>query len=449
MKTNNQSGFSLLQVMIAASLMSALAVMTMKQQETSSKMQSKMNYNHDVNTTTNLIQMIMANDKSCTATLGSIAPNGNVPAIQRVRKDPNTGTDLPPEKAFDNKTQIGMNLYINEMQLTTNPAGQDVFRVKFHAGNWVNGTFVKKENMLGGSTLTKDFAIAGEKDSGGLFTKCFSVESEQLDSILDSLPECMITDSSCTGAYANLHESFKLEVTILERRSCIGIYTKTYCGFGSVTPKTCYCTGPGCSCTTEWVSCFDREMQPCQKDNLTKFVTTNKCCKNPAPPTPPGGTGGAGGSGGGGGGGGCFVAGTQISLFSGETKNIEDVAVGDELLDGRGEKVVAKKLVRYPFKGKIYSLNGGGYFFTPNHPFKSTEGWKSLDPFKSSQESLIEVSMLKVGDLLYKKDGLEMVMTLDFIETNEPVYNFEVSGSHEYIADDYVVHNVMEEMKVE
>ena len=151
-------------------------------------------------------------------------------------------------------------------------------------------------------------------------------------------------------------------------------------------------------------------------------------------------SGGGGSSGGGGGG--CFVAGTQITMHDGSTKNIEDILVGDKLLDGQNKVVTVQKLIPLPYSGEIFAINGGGYFFTPNHPFLTVDGWKSLDPIASMKETPdLKVSKMKVGDILIKRNGMELVISLDSIPTNEKVYNFELDGSHEYVADEYVVHN--------
>jgi|GEM_PF-6223501 len=174
---------------------------------------------------------------------------------------------------------------------------------------------------------------------------------------------------------------------------------------------------------------------------IIKFYTCVKCS--------PGGTTGAtggptGGGGGGGGRVGCFVAGTEISMFDGSKKAIEDVNLGDELIDVRGNKVTADELVRYNYNGPVYSINGGPYFFTPNHPFLTLDGWKSLEPGKSMKESPgLIVSMMRVGDVLIKTDGYEVIMSLDSIHATEKVYNFSVSGLHEYVANEYAVHNLI------
>jgi hypothetical protein len=155
-------------------------------------------------------------------------------------------------------------------------------------------------------------------------------------------------------------------------------------------------------------------------------------------------TGGTGGGGTTGGGGGCFVAGTDITLFDGTKKNIEEIGLGESLVDLKGSKVKVQKLISYDYDGPIYSINGGPYFFTPNHPFLTTSGWKSLDPKKSMEEAPdLQVSHLMLGDILLKKDGVEVVLSLDSMNIKDKVYNFTLDGTHEYIANDYAVHNKM------
>jgi len=106
--------------------------------------------------------------------------------------------------------------------------------------------------------------------------------------------------------------------------------------------------------------------------------------------------------------------------------------------------VTADELVRYNYNGPVYSINGGPYFFTPNHPFLTLDGWKSLEPGKSMKESPgLIVSMMRVGDVLIKTDGYEVIMSLDSIHATEKVYNFSVSGLHEYVANEYAVHNLI------
>jgi hypothetical protein len=141
--------------------------------------------------------------------------------------------------------------------------------------------------------------------------------------------------------------------------------------------------------------------------------------------------------------GGCFIAGTQISMADGTTKNIETVKGNDFVITSSGLHRVVKPLI-INYKGNVYAFNGdGNYFVTPNHPFMTTDGWKSLDPAATRKEIPgIVVSKLSIGDTLIMKDNKTKILrTLEskYIET--AVYNFKVEGDHTYYANDYLVHN--------
>ena len=129
-------------------------------------------------------------------------------------------------------------------------------------------------------------------------------------------------------------------------------------------------------------------------------------------------------------------------MSDGSAKNIEDVLLGEKLRDGESKTVNVKKLLVSDYWGDIHSINGGPYFFTPNHPFMTLDGWKSLAPEATQKESPgLKVTQLKKGDILVKKSGLELILSIDTKITEEKVYNFELDGSHSYMADEYKVHN--------
>jgi hypothetical protein len=139
----------------------------------------------------------------------------------------------------------------------------------------------------------------------------------------------------------------------------------------------------------------------------------------------------------------CFLAGTRISMADGSEKTIEDVLLSEKVHDGVYRSQEVEKLWKLPYKGPIYGINGGKHFFTPNHPFMTVDGWKSLKPKTSMQEIPgIHVAMLQIGDILVTKNGFEPIYALDSIEVDDYVYNLSISESHEYFADDYLVHNV-------
>ena len=290
MKIKNQSGFSLIQVMIAIGLMGGVSVAMMQQQKTASSMQSKMNTNSDINTVTNNIQTIMSISKNCIPTIQLIQnPAVLQKEILRVRRDPATGLDLPPEKVYDLGSSIGNNLYIEKMELATTQSGQDALRVYFKRMKKGDGSqLIEIKGELGGGRIAKDFLLLGEKDGLGNFLNCYSADQAVIDEMLKKMPKCIYTPDACVSgsAYDELQQTLKQEFIIAERRSCVGNYTASYCGSGNVSPKTCYCSTPNCSCTTKWVNCFNRQMQPCQKDNWTEVKTIYKCCQDPVVTAP-------------------------------------------------------------------------------------------------------------------------------------------------------------------
>ena len=142
----------------------------------------------------------------------------------------------------------------------------------------------------------------------------------------------------------------------------------------------------------------------------------------------------------------CFIADTVVQMADGTTKNIEDVKIGDVL---KGEKTNNKVLGFHQPKlneKKLYSFNGGRYFVTAEHPFKTITGWKSINPSLTAQENIgITVTELKVGDTLITETGKVLLKTIDSKggEANTQLYNFILDGDHTYYADGYLVHNKM------
>jgi hypothetical protein len=463
----NNLGLSLLEVTISAALVGGISLMLMTQQQTSTKIQSKMHFNQDLNSVVNLIQMELAKTDNCRATLLNkkvgdnlnegikfIDPNG----VEKVLFKPDIGTT--------SSTQLmSSKLRIKEMSLEksdpNNPDSPDVIKISFKAGRIDDaGRFVASQ-MLGSGEITKSFMIKGRKDPvSNAYVDCFSENQSYVETACETqggtwdvasnsckmtqLPQCMVTQGSCSSVYTQ-SGSFNM-ITFDGQRSCTSTYKyKCAMGSGDTFTRVCTCSSPNCTCYNgDSPSCFYNAGTTCV-DTKTKSIAFNQCCRplepgeapEPGYNPPPSSTSG--------GGSGCFVAGTQILLFDGTYKNIEHIQVGDELMDGSQQKVTVQKLVRYPHRGEIISINGGAYFFTPNHPFLTLQGWKSLNPHQSMQESPgLTVEMLQLGDVLVKRSGLEIIYSLDSVESHEPVYNFTVSGSHEYIADEYVVHNLKE-----
>jgi len=140
----------------------------------------------------------------------------------------------------------------------------------------------------------------------------------------------------------------------------------------------------------------------------------------------------------------CFIADTFVSMANGLTKKIQDVKIGD-VLKGETTNNTVLGLHDPKLEGrKLYSFNGGRYFVTAEHPFKTTSGWKSIDPKKTAEENIgITVTALQVGDTLITENGKVVLKTIDSKndKASTQLYNFKLDGDHTYYADGYLVHN--------
>jgi Hom_end-associated Hint len=142
--------------------------------------------------------------------------------------------------------------------------------------------------------------------------------------------------------------------------------------------------------------------------------------------------------------GGCFIADTTVLMADGSSQSIQDIKVGDKLKAVDGTNTVLS-LIR-PTLGHqdIYAINGQEAFFTANHPFLTTDGWKSLDPATTKKEIPdLEVSLLKIGDILITEAGKVLVISISASSNSSStqLYNFELDGDHTYFANGFAVHN--------
>ena len=140
----------------------------------------------------------------------------------------------------------------------------------------------------------------------------------------------------------------------------------------------------------------------------------------------------------------CFIAGTQISLSNNDSKNIEDIIIGDEVIgwkDGEFTNGIVTDLKPTILGNRsLYNINDFELTFTSEHPFLTKDGWKSIAP-----DSGTDYGILEVNDII-NKDGKwiqikEIKEVQGDFEYNTSVYNFTVKDIHSYIADGIVVHN--------
>ena len=134
----------------------------------------------------------------------------------------------------------------------------------------------------------------------------------------------------------------------------------------------------------------------------------------------------------------CFLEGTEIALANGDTKNIEDISSGEEVLTynektkelesgmvGELKKTNATNIV------KVHFENGDLINTTKMHPF-FIKG-KDWVPAKE----------LRQGDVCRKKDGSEVaISSIEVIDGEFTVYNLiGVTPAHTFYANDILVHN--------
>tara|TARA_R100001082_G_scaffold110227_1_gene89561 strand:+ start:700 stop:2001 length:1302 start_codon:yes stop_codon:yes gene_type:complete len=145
----------------------------------------------------------------------------------------------------------------------------------------------------------------------------------------------------------------------------------------------------------------------------------------------------------------CFIAGTKVLMSDDSLKNIEDIKVGESVKGASGDNEVLALDRTKLGKRRLYSINGGNYFVTEEHPFMTKEGWKSINPKATLKENHVafsdesSIGTLDVGDILITSSDQVKIESIS-LKSGDPemqLYNFALSGDHTYNADGYLVHN--------
>ncbi|MBI2463614.1 hypothetical protein HYV57_01520 [Candidatus Peregrinibacteria bacterium] len=131
--------------------------------------------------------------------------------------------------------------------------------------------------------------------------------------------------------------------------------------------------------------------------------------------------------------GGCFVAGTQITMADGSTKNIEEIQAGESILtfqDPMSEKKVSSSVIRtFEHVVKRYLNINNRLKITPEHVLFVNDSWKMA-------------SEIRIGDRLIDMNRQVIIVdSIEDVETQIPVYNLEVLGTHTFFANGIYVHN--------
>ena len=158
----------------------------------------------------------------------------------------------------------------------------------------------------------------------------------------------------------------------------------------------------------------------------------------------------------------CFSANVNITLSDGTFKKINEIKVGDVVQGWDGNTVeVSGKVIATDHRHTVgshdeackslgdepslYTINDTKVEFTPEHPFLTKEGWKSLvpDPNQEPYKTEQEVKVLKEGDEININGTWTLVESISKVrsDSEEKVYNITVEGIHSYLANGIVVHN--------
>jgi len=145
----------------------------------------------------------------------------------------------------------------------------------------------------------------------------------------------------------------------------------------------------------------------------------------------------------------CFPSGTQITMASRNTKNIEDVAVGDQVMsqntDG-SRSISTVQATESPVSNNMCQIrytDGESLKVTKGHPLYTEAGWKAIDPKAAAQENPgVPVTKLLVGDLMENVDRIWPQVSSIFCQ-NETVqtYNLSVDNAHTFFAGGFLAHN--------
>lgn len=136
-----------------------------------------------------------------------------------------------------------------------------------------------------------------------------------------------------------------------------------------------------------------------------------------------------------------MIAGTQIRIADGSTKNVENVQVGDFLVGYD---------LQPPFpafvKVKTTQLDQRNEFCVINERLRITQEYAIMVKDKvignHTKTGLFGIERLNTGDLMVRWDGTTEEITSIYIVYGETTnYNFTTDANHLYIADDVVVCN--------
>jgi len=130
----------------------------------------------------------------------------------------------------------------------------------------------------------------------------------------------------------------------------------------------------------------------------------------------------------------CFTGDTLILTPYGEQR-LDTIKEGDYVLTSNGSRNVTKFFDQGIRETYQYILNAIPIRCTPDHKFKTTEGW-------------VEIDSLKEGMTIFTPEGEKRLSTFWRGDMRkEQVYDIEVEEMHEFYANGILVHNCMDAVR--
>jgi len=127
----------------------------------------------------------------------------------------------------------------------------------------------------------------------------------------------------------------------------------------------------------------------------------------------------------------CFLNETKIKTLLGE-KEIKDIKINDYVLSYNEDfklNVYSKVTEVFNHSSEDYLIINNELKVTSNHEMFINDEWK-------------EIGKAKIGDNLKDYNGNNILInSINKINNSVEVYNLEVDNTHNYYADDYLVHN--------
>ena len=128
-------------------------------------------------------------------------------------------------------------------------------------------------------------------------------------------------------------------------------------------------------------------------------------------------------------------------MANGSSKTISSIEIGEKVKSEKGESTVLDIQI-HEGDFEVYSLNDSKPFVTPEHPFKTIDGWKAIDPITTLEKHQISSTTLNLNDILIKLKGQELIKKIEKGKYNySKVYNLMLDNEHVYYANGYLVHN--------